>query len=242
MKLSAVRLLPMETQKMLSGEQIVEILGYVNKYRALHQAPPMVYDPDIASVAQTWSNYLLSNNKFQHSGNSTFGENLAWFRGYGDDPLALIKLSIDMWYDEVKYYDFKNPGFSDKTGHFTALVWKASKSFGFGFSINSITNTAVIVMNISPPGNYSGEYENNVLPMLPESPTVPPINITPIIIEPITTPPTIIIPPTPPTTNPDLVQDVLSLYQILNSVLRNKPKEIIVNQIKSLIRSMNAQL
>jgi hypothetical protein len=53
-----------------------------------------------------------------------YGENLAYFKGYDGDPLTFIKWSIDMWYQEVEYYDFNKPGFKDTTGHFTCLVWK----------------------------------------------------------------------------------------------------------------------
>jgi len=50
--------------------------------------------------------------------------------------MTLLKLSIDNWYNEIKLYNFKNPGFSNKTDHFTCLVWKSSKSFSIGISIN----------------------------------------------------------------------------------------------------------
>jgi hypothetical protein len=110
---------------------------------------------------------LVSNDEFKHSGNNLYGENLAYFQGYGRDTMGLIKKAIDLWYDEIKLYDFKNPGFSHATGHFTCLVWKSSTHFGMGFSINTATNAVDITMNTSQPGNYSGRYEENVLPLMP---------------------------------------------------------------------------
>jgi hypothetical protein len=81
--------------------------------------------------------------------------------------MGLLKKAIDLWYDEITLYDFKNPGFSHATGHFTCLVWKASTHFAMGFSINTATNALDITMNTSPPGNYQGQYQENVLPLMP---------------------------------------------------------------------------
>lgn len=154
-------------QPVLTSAHIAEITNYVNAYRAQNQAPPMTWDPTIAQFSQQWSYYLVSNNQFKHSGNNLYGENLAYFQGYGSDTMGLIKKSIDLWYDEIKLYDFKNPGFSHATGHFTCLVWKSSTKFAMGFSINTATNAVDVTMNTSPPGNYSGKYEENVLPLVP---------------------------------------------------------------------------
>jgi len=158
-------------QPVLTSDQIAEITNYVNAYRAKNQAPPLIWDATIAEFSQQWSYYLVSNDEFKHSGNNMYGENLAYFQGYGRDTMGLIKKAIDLWYDEIKLYDFKNPGFSHATGHFTCLVWKSSTHFGMGFSINTATNAVDVTMNTSPPGNYSGKYEENVLPLLPLVPT-----------------------------------------------------------------------
>jgi len=152
------------TQPSLTPDQENEIAAYVNNYRAKHQAPPMVWDNTIYSFSQSWSLVLSNNNLFQHSGNQLYGENLAYFQGYGSDAMVLIKKSIDSWYNEVMKYDFNSPGFSSATGHFTCLVWKSSSRFAIGISINTQTQTAIITMNTAPPGNVQGEFEMNVLP------------------------------------------------------------------------------
>ena len=152
------------TQPLLTPDQENEIAAYVNIYRAKHQAPPMVWDNTIYNFSQSWSLVLSNNNLFQHSGNQIYGENLAYFQGYGSDAMLLIKKSIDSWYNEVNLYDFNNPAFSTATGHFTCLVWKSSTRFAIGISINSQTQAAIITMNTAPPGNVQGEFEMNVLP------------------------------------------------------------------------------
>ena len=107
------------TQMTISDSQKLEITNYINQYRKAHQAPELKWDDTIANFSQSWSNYLLLNNLFQHSGSQLYGENLAYFKGYGSDMMTLIKLSIDLWYKEVELYDFQKSGFTEATGHFT---------------------------------------------------------------------------------------------------------------------------
>lgn len=70
---------------------------------------------------------------------------------------------VKMWYDEVHEYDFNSPGFGHSTGHFTQLVWRATRTVGCGLAIAS-NNKIFAVSNYSPPGNYKSEYKENVLP------------------------------------------------------------------------------
>lgn len=213
----------------------VEITNYVNKYRKLHQAPDLVWDNTIANYAQEWSNYLLINNLFQHSGSSMYGENLAYFKGYDGDPLTFIKWSIDMWYQEVEYYDFNKPGFKDTTGHFTCLVWKDSKKFGMGISISD--KTVVVSFNTSPPGNIIGEFEQNVLP---KDTTVPVPSPTPIP-SPEPAPPR---PPSPPppveppsqTDHSKILHVVTMLYKIITELKKKQfNKQMVIHHLQQII-------
>lgn len=152
-------------QNLLTPQQITSVTDYVNAYRAKHQAPPMVWDANIASVSQQWSYHLLSGGLFQHSDNAAYGENLAQLQGFGTDITVLIKKAIDLWYNEVEFYDFTKSDFSSSTGHFTCLVWVSSTSFGIGLSIDMTTNKVDIVMNTSPVGNIIGLFQQNILPV-----------------------------------------------------------------------------
>ena len=42
--------------------------------------------------------------------------------------------ATDMWYDEIKDFDFSNKVFGAKTGHFTQLVWKDCSKIGAAIS------------------------------------------------------------------------------------------------------------
>lgn len=75
--------------------------------------------------------------------------------------------AIKLFYDEIRYYDWNNPGFSMETGHFTQVVWKASTEIGVGIAIypdSQYGHRSVVAINYRPPGNYLGQFEQNVLP------------------------------------------------------------------------------
>ena len=88
------------------------------------------------------------------------GENLAMYGSTDpeDKKLSTTSLATDMWYAEVKDYDFDNPGFSMNTGHFTQVVWKDTKKVGFGYA------GKYVVGRYEPTGNMMGDFQIMVLP------------------------------------------------------------------------------
>jgi len=215
-------------------EQKSEITNYINDYRTKHQSPPIIWDDTIASFSQQWAYYLLSNNLFQHSGSALYGENLAYFEGYGSDIVTLLKKAVDNWYNEISLYDFNNPGFSSGTGHFTCLVWKSTTRFGMGLSINTIGNKVDITMNTSPPGNYQGQFQQNVLPPITPNPTPAPAPAPTPTPAPAPTPtPT----PAPAPNNKKTI--IVALYNIINLIQTNQPKVKIISSIYDLIKLVN---
>ena len=50
--------------------------------------------------------------------------------GYKDG----VGSSFDEWADEAQYYNWSNPGYSESTGHFTQVVWKATSQLGCGIA------------------------------------------------------------------------------------------------------------
>jgi hypothetical protein len=72
--------------------------------------------------------------------------------------------ATDAWYNEIKLYNFYRPGFSMDTGHFTQVVWKGSQKVGVGFAITGDGKSLYVVAQYSPPGNYQGQFGQNVLP------------------------------------------------------------------------------
>ena len=59
-----------------------------------------------------WADHIASTNVLKHSSDRDgAGENLAW----GSRELSAEE-AAKMWYDEIKDYNFKKPGFSSATG------------------------------------------------------------------------------------------------------------------------------
>jgi hypothetical protein len=232
--MSVILQAPLPFQTSLTDEQKIEITEYINQYRKVHQSPNLVWNETIANYSQTWANYLIINNLFQHSGSQLYGENLAYFKGYGNDTITLIKLSIDLWYKEIDYYNFSKPSFSSETGHFTCLVWKNSKTFGIGVSM--IDDTVVVSFNTSPPGNVIGEFEKNVLPKLNDIPLpTPPVVPTP------SKPVTPIIPPmeTPIVPANKTITIVSTLQKIIEEVKKPKSNKVmIIHYLKNIIKEL----
>ena len=131
-----------------------------NILRACHNAQPLMFNCEILKIAQDYSQFL--GDKVQglsHSSNrfhgEWMGENLAYTYGQtisGETP-------TNMWYNEVKNYNFKKPGFSANTGHFTQVVWKASKEFGIGLYCSG---ACYMTGNYYPGGNYNNMYSTQV--------------------------------------------------------------------------------
>ena len=69
-----------------------------------------------------------------------------------DKQLRETAMATNLWYDEVKDYDFAKGEFGMDTGHFTQLVWKGTQKAGFGISGN------YVVGRYAPPGNYEGDF------------------------------------------------------------------------------------
>jgi hypothetical protein len=205
----------------LTPEQKTEITTYINVYRTKHQSPPLTWDDSIATFSQQWANYLLTNNEFKHSGNTSYGENLAYFQGYGNDPMTLLKKAVDSWYNEVSLYNYATPGFTSGTGHFTCLVWKSSTKYAMGIAIDLSTNSVDITMNTSPPGNVSGKYQDNVLPPIGSS--VPGTVPLPV--------------PVPVQFNKTTI--IYALYNIINAIQANQSKAMLVSMINNLIAIVN---
>lgn len=147
-------------------EFIEEALQAHNEYRSKHSAPPLRIAEDLNEYAQQWADKIARKDAMEHSNcklknGERIGENIYFC--WSSDPTAGVKAqtAVKSWYDEIKDYNFKRPGFSSNTGHFTQVVWKGTEEMGIA-KARSKNGSFFVVANYRPPGNMMGDFERNV--------------------------------------------------------------------------------
>ena len=136
------------------------ILNSTNVYRKEHNATAVSWNHTLASYASSYLSAMGTQSPdsgsecdFAHSG-GPYGENLA----IGCNEVTGC---VELWGDERDEYDFNDPGFSEKTGHFTQLVWKDTTTVGCGRRLCG-TRAWYLVCEYWPRGNVIGEFSEEV--------------------------------------------------------------------------------
>jgi len=141
--------IPSEAPQYVSDEVFTSaVLNSTNFFRAEHNATDVAYNETLAAFA---SEYLSDNENcdFVHSG-GPYGENLAI--GYAD-----VVGAIDAWGNERDEYNFDDPDFDTRTGHFTQLVWRNTTDVGCGRKLCGERGW-FLVCEYSPRGNILGAF------------------------------------------------------------------------------------
>ncbi|KAH8703409.1 CAP domain-containing protein [Talaromyces proteolyticus] len=148
----------------------LDSLTQTNFYRQQHNASALTWNTTLASYAQNWADHC----NWKHSG-GPYGENLA--EGFSNTTSA-----IDAWARESTDYSYTKPtGFSEQTGHFTQLVWKATSQLGCAVADCSRNDETFqenggeafgwyFLCEYWPPGNVGGDddeyFKENVDPVV----------------------------------------------------------------------------
>ena len=88
----------------------------------------MTWDDTLANGAQTWADYLAQNNSFKHASGIQPGENL--YLSGSPLPEEPCTEATQLFYGEIKDYDFDKPGFSMKHLRWPEPPAKTSRSKG----------------------------------------------------------------------------------------------------------------
>jgi hypothetical protein len=130
-----------------------------------------VFNETLNNAAQAYADLLSATGAFLHSDaakSGKYGENLYWGWGYPSYTYPSAGASVS-WYSEVEYYNyqtFKTTTPGQAVGHFTAMVWKATTSAGFGYALVPEDGgyAMYVVANYYPTPNVQGLYASNVTP------------------------------------------------------------------------------
>lgn len=127
------------------------MLAAHNAVRAQVGLPPLVWSDALATVARDWGNRLIATRVFTHRPNNRYGENLYTISGSAASPSRVVSA----WADERRAYDLPSNSCSAVCGHYTQIVWRATRSVGC--AVAAAPGREVWVCNYDPPGNYVGE-------------------------------------------------------------------------------------
>lgn len=143
---------------------IAETMSVHNAYRALHGAPPLEWDAELASKAQLAADECAARNMLHHSHCKEYGHGQ---NAFGGTPGAYgAKDAVDSWYNELTspgytWDRYGSPNGCPGCGHFTQVVWKDCAKVGMACDAQG---KGYIVANYWPPGNMMGNYQNEVFP------------------------------------------------------------------------------
>ncbi|CAI9738089.1 wall PRY3-like isoform X2 [Octopus vulgaris] len=135
-----------------------------NKYRHQHHSPPLQLSEQLSKLAQKWAESIAKESYISYSSQlykgQQIGQNIVfrWTKqgtGFSGSEVT------DLWYSQVKNFDFSHYKHRMDTGHFTQLVWKNSQYIGIGKAGNSVGAVAVVVFYF-PAGNIQEELQDNV--------------------------------------------------------------------------------
>jgi len=126
------------------------MLNAHNGIRAQVGVPPLAWSANLAAVAQDWANRLLGTNYLSHRPSNHYGENLYSISGGTVTPGQVVAA----WADEVRGYDPYSGACRGVCGHYTQIVWRATRAVGCAVATDGYRE--VWVCNYDPPGNVVG--------------------------------------------------------------------------------------
>ncbi|MBL4637560.1 MAG: Fis family transcriptional regulator [Kofleriaceae bacterium] len=128
-----------------------------NLVRSAHGVVDIVWDNEVAAIAQAWAD----NCEWGHNAGRSddypgyVGENI-----YGASFVSSGAAVVESWASEEADYNYANNSCAvgKVCGHYTQVVW--AKSLKLGCAVANCPNIATsnfVVCNYSPGGNFNGE-------------------------------------------------------------------------------------
>jgi pathogenesis-related protein 1 len=127
-----------------------EMLVAHNAVRAQVGDPPLSWSPRLAAAAQEWAEHLIATAGFYHRPGDRYGENLYTISGGAASPRQVV----DAWAAEAQDYDVRSNTCAGVCGHYTQIVWRATR--WLGCAVATDPEREVWVCEYDPPGNVVG--------------------------------------------------------------------------------------
>ena len=133
------------------------LLAAHNTERVAHRITPLAWSPTLAAQAAVWANDLAARGAFEHSRDRHgAGENLwAGTAGYYS-PEAMIGAFVaeGQYFRPGKFPDVSATGKWSDVGHYTQLIWPATREVGCALATGN--GRDVLVCRYFPAGNMMG--------------------------------------------------------------------------------------
>lgn len=147
-----------------------ECLKAHNEYRKLHGVDPLKLNRRMCKESKEWAKHLASKGQIEHRKHASYGENIYCYWSSNPGHTLTGKEPVENWYNEKSRHHFDQEPTDLRSGHFTQVIWKASRELGVGVEKNR-NGQIFVVASYWPAGNYIGSFINNVHPVVgsPES-------------------------------------------------------------------------
>ncbi|KAF2216257.1 hypothetical protein CERZMDRAFT_116355 [Cercospora zeae-maydis SCOH1-5] len=159
-----------------SGSYADVCLYHHNLHRQNHSAPALVWDDGLAATAQKIADTCVYAHNVEMDGGG-YGQNIA--AGVPGNNISAVITDLfynaeEPIYAQASAQYSQNPDMStfEQFGHFTQIVWCGTTHVGCATSSNcgTLANTGsgvepyFTVCNYKGPGNYAGQYMQNINP------------------------------------------------------------------------------
>ena len=139
----------------------IEIVEYINRFRRLHGAGPLILSTRISVAAQNWAQTLVARGTTSIDPNTSYGTNV--FTRVGTQK-GLAQTVVITWYTSVKYYDWARRKPKVLALPFIHMIWLSSNFVGVGLARSPSSKFYVVVYFDPMPGNKDPLLKDNVLP------------------------------------------------------------------------------
>lgn len=133
-------------------------LSILNHQRSLHGVPSVQLNSTLTNAAQAYADKLCATKIFAHSPEAhdgKYGQNLYTAAAYPAINYTDGKATLS-WYSEIDNYDFSTGQSTNglPVGHFTAEIWKAVTTAGFGYCLTTIDYSSFKLAKMYVVANY----------------------------------------------------------------------------------------